>query len=92
LASAKANAEVITAMNSEAIVVGMLYARAIGSEKASMPMKCIDQTPLPIASAPPMSHSLDGTPFERATRADKRRAVWETRIATATDRTTSQGF
>jgi hypothetical protein len=55
-ASASANAAVIMAMNSEATVVGMSYARAIGSDKASMPMKCIDQIPLPVASAPPEGH------------------------------------
>ncbi len=72
----KANAEVIIAMNSEVIVVGMSYARAIGSEKASMPMKCIDQMPQPMASAPPLSQSLDGTPSLRATRAERLSAVW----------------
>jgi hypothetical protein len=80
------------AMNSEAMVVGMSYARAMGSEKASMPMKCIDQIPLPIASAPPTSQSRDNVPCARATRAESRSAVCDTKMATATDRTTSQGL
>ena len=80
------------AMNSEVTVVGMSYASAIGSEKASMPTKCIDQMPLPMAKAPPPSQSLDGTPSLRATRAERLSAVWETKIATATDKTTSQGL
>ena len=89
----KAKPEMMMAMSSEARVVGMSYARAMGSEKASMPMKCIDQMPLPIASAPPMSHNrLEGAAFVRATRAERLRAVCETNIATATDSATNQGL
>jgi hypothetical protein len=57
-----------------------------------MPMKCIDQIPLPIALAPPTSHSRDDAPCARATRAESRSAVCDTKMATATDRTTSQGL
>jgi hypothetical protein len=91
-AIARASAEVIIAMNSEVTVVGMSYARAMGSEKASMPMKCIDQIPLPMASAPPSSHSRDSAPRVRTTRTESPRAVCETKMATATDKATSQGL
>src|ERR1700678_4003264 len=92
LAMPKANAEVTIAMNSEVTVVGKSYESAIGSEKASMPIKCIDQMPQPIASEPPLSQSFDGTPSLRATRAERLSAVWDTKIATATDRNTSQAL
>src|SRR3569833_4463624 len=89
----KAKPEMMMAMSSDATVVGMSYARAMGSEKASMPMKCIDQMPLPIASAPPMSHNLlDGAAFARATRAERLSAVCDTKTATATDRAINQGL
>ncbi len=40
---------------SEATVVCKSYDIAIGSLNASMPTKCIDQMPVPIAMAPPAS-------------------------------------
>jgi hypothetical protein len=55
-----------------------------------MPMKCIDQIPHPIATAPPPSQSRPDDPVTRATREDNRSAVWETNTATATDRSTNQ--
>src|SRR4051812_1799463 len=89
----KAKPEMTMAMSSEARVVGMSYARAIGSEKASMPMKCIDQMPLPIASAPPMSHNrLDGAALARAVLAERLRAVCDTKTATAIDSAINQGL
>jgi len=78
------------AMARETSVIATLYERAIGSEKASMPMKCIDQMPQPMATAPPPSQSRPDDPVIRATREDNRSAVWETNTATATDRSTNQ--
>jgi hypothetical protein len=62
----KAKPEIMIAMSSEARVVGMSYARAMGSEEASMRMKCIDQMPVPMATAPPESQRRrDDAPFGR---------------------------
>ena len=62
----KAKPEIMIAMSSEARVVGMSYARAMGSEEASMPMKYIDQMPVPMATAPPESQRRrDDAPFGR---------------------------
>jgi hypothetical protein len=62
----------------------------IGSEKASMPTKCIDQMPQPMATAPPVSHSLAGRWLALDTREDRLSAVYETKTATTTESATSQ--
>ncbi len=62
-------------MASETSVMPMSYDSGTGSEKASMPMKCIDQMPQPMAAAPPTIHNLGEEPFARATRDARLRAV-----------------
>ena len=56
LESLMATPEVTIAIARDKSVVGTSYRRGIGNEKASMPMKCMDQMPIPIANAPPRSH------------------------------------
>ena len=55
LAIWSAKPEATMAITSEATVIGMSYAIGIGSSKASMPMKCMDQIPAPMEKAPPIS-------------------------------------
>ncbi len=58
-----------------------------------MPTKCIDQTPQPMDTAPPMSQRrAEGLVTLLATREDKFSAVCETKMATTTDSRTSQGL
>ncbi len=87
-----AKPEVSIAITSEAIVLGTSYARGMGSENASMPMKCIDQIPPPIATAPPPSQRRADERFAFDTRTARLSAVYETRIATITERLTSHGL
>ena len=47
LLSNLAGPDTMTAINSESRVIGISYDIGIGSRKASMPMKCIDQMPVP---------------------------------------------
>src|ERR1700694_5595399 len=42
-----ANVEIATAIRSDSNVIGMSYDIGIGKRNASMPMKCIDQMPVP---------------------------------------------
>ena len=56
LATESANPEMAMAITREATVRPRSYVRGIGSENANIPMKCIDQIPQPIASAPPTTH------------------------------------
>src|SRR6185312_10828587 len=90
LARASAKPDTAMAITSEVRVIGMLYASGMGSEKASMPMKCMDQMPEPIATAPPTAQMRAAGPFERATRDARLNAVYDTNTATATDSSTSQ--
>jgi len=46
-----------TAAARESSVRVTSYRSAMGNVNAIMPMKCIDQMPMPIASAPPISHA-----------------------------------
>ena len=55
-----------------------------------MPMKCIDQMPMPIAAAPPSNHQRPDEGPASATRAASFRAVYATTMATRMDRPTSQ--
>ena len=55
-----------------------------------MPMKCIDQMPVPMENAPPSSQSFAARPFEAVMRLVRSRAVYEASVATSTERTTSQ--
>ena len=80
------------AIASEANVIEMEYLSGVPTEKASMPMKCIDQTPVPIATAPPSSQLRPTVPRDSATRAASLSTVYETTIATTMERVTSQGL
>src|SRR5579862_7445872 len=88
LAIESANPELKIATSKELSVIAMSYVRGMGRENASMPMKCMAQMPVPMAREPPDSHSHEREPGARATRADRRSAVWETTMATRTERTT----
>ncbi len=57
-----------------------------------MPMKCIDQMPMPMATAPPSSHRRPPPRPASATRAASLSAVYETTIATRMESATSQGL
>jgi len=43
---------------------GISQATGISILKASMPVKCIDQMPVPIANTPPASHKAQAVPEE----------------------------
>jgi hypothetical protein len=64
----------------------------MGSENANMPMKCIDQMPNPMETAPRISQALPAEWFDSATREASRNEVKDTKIATPMDRETSQGL
>jgi len=90
----KANADVMIAMNSEVIVVGMSYAMGDRQREGEHADEMhVTRCRCPIARRATHEPQLqtECRP-RRATRADRLRAVWETKIATATDKTTSQGF
>src|SRR6185437_1806064 len=89
---ASANKEVSIPMSRDARLISMLYRSGIATEKASMPMKCIDQMPMPIEAAPPSSQSIPARRSAPATRSVSLSAVYETRIATMTERCTSHGL
>src|SRR2546430_9630951 len=57
-----------------------------------MPMKCMDQIPLPMASDPPASHQRAELPFVAVMRPAIARAVYEASMATAMEMTTSQAL
>lgn len=48
---------------------------AIGNLKASMPRKCMDQMPIPMAAEPPKSHNFMARSLLSETRLDISRAV-----------------
>src|SRR4030081_655696 len=75
LGSLRAKPELKKGRHSEAMVGVRSYESGMGRDKASIPMKCIDQMPVPIDMAPPASHSCAEEPVARATRAARRRAV-----------------
>jgi hypothetical protein len=58
---------------------------AIGRDNASIPTKCIAQMPIPIAKPPPRSQANAGQPDVERMRNASVRAVYEARIATATE-------
>ena len=60
---------------SETTVVATLYRSTMGREKAIMPMKCIDQMPMPIATAPPTRQNQTCSGLAAATRAASDSAV-----------------
>src|SRR6185312_104790 len=89
---ASANSEVSIPMKRDARLMSRLYRSGMATEKASMPMKCIDQMPMPIEAAPPSNQSSPARRSAPATRSVSRSAVYETRIATMTERCTSHGL
>jgi hypothetical protein len=55
-----------------------------------MPMKCIDQTPMPIATPPPPIHAARPRPCASCTREPRSSAVYDAITAVAIDTATSQ--
>ncbi|MCY1373894.1 hypothetical protein D9M69_611950 [compost metagenome] len=58
---------------------------------ASMPIKCIDQMPMPMATAPPAVHKCTARPLAVAMRPVRSSAVYEARIATQSEMMTRVG-
>ena len=85
----RAQPEVKMATPSDTKVVVMLYRRVMGSDMAIMPMKCMDQMPTPMATAPPISQNRTCRALEAATRAASDSAVYDTSTATTMDRVTN---
>ena len=57
-------------------MIGMSYDTVIGMRNESMPMKCIDQMPDPMAAAPPNNQRVsDLRPWEATTLDVKSRAT-----------------
>ena len=75
LATRSANAEIAIAIPSDVTVMGRLYVSRIGRESASMPMKCIDQIPTPMTTAPPVIQAIAAVPRAFATRDARLNAV-----------------
>ena len=70
-----ASAALATAGTSEKSVVGTSYASGTPRWKASMPTKCIDQMPMPIANAPEISHTRAARRSDSVTRDPSSSAV-----------------
>ncbi len=85
-----ANPDTTIAISIDNKVTGMLYPIGTGRLNASMPMKCIDQIPVPIEKAPPHSHQRAATPLDEVIRLAKSSAVYDANIATSSERRTSQ--
>ncbi|MNY66669.1 hypothetical protein D3C86_2041350 [compost metagenome] len=62
-------------ISSDSKVMGRSYPRSIGNLNASMPMKCIDHTPTPMANAPPAVHQCTARPLAVAMRPVRSSAV-----------------
>ncbi|MNI48940.1 hypothetical protein D3C73_1035310 [compost metagenome] len=78
-------------ISSDSMVMERSYPRSMGNLKASMPMKCIDHTPTPMANAPPAVHQCTARPLAVAIRPVRSSAVYEARIATQSEMMTSVG-
>src|SRR6202043_2549227 len=86
-----ANVEIATAIRSDSNVIGMSYDIGIGKRNASMPMKCIDQMPVPSENPPPIcQYNAVLRSFDAAMGEAKASATEEEMTATTTERTTSQ--
>src|ERR1700722_3212780 len=69
LASHRANQEADTAIKRDRPVNGTSYDMGTGVRNESMPTKCIDQIPHPMAAAPPANQKgPDRCPWDAATR------------------------
>jgi hypothetical protein len=82
--------EVTIAMINDSSVMGRSKATFIGRWNDSMPMKCIDQMPVPIDIAPATSQITDFLALESLAliRPAMSSAVYEAMMATATERAT----
>src|ERR1700732_4938046 len=60
LVTYRANPDAATAIRRDRPVIGTSYDTVIGMRNESMPMKCIDQMPDPMAAAPPNNQSGSG--------------------------------
>src|SRR6202521_5749116 len=91
LVTYRANPDAATAIRRDRPVIGMSYDTVIGMRNESMPMKCIDQMPDPMAAAPPNNQrGSDLRPWEATTLDVKSRATKDAVIATTIDSSTSQ--
>src|ERR1700759_4685844 len=70
----------------------MSYDIGIGTTKARMPMKCIDQIPAPIVMAAATSHVRRASPRAASTWPPRSRAVYDAKEATRMDRATRYGL
>src|SRR5690606_22056435 len=77
LTSHSASAEATIGSSHDSAVIQKSYPIGIGSLNASMPMKCIDQIPVPIAIAPPISQAMAVRPDADATRPAMLSAVYD---------------
>src|ERR1700679_1425136 len=88
-----ANAESAIAIASDRAVIHGSYPIGTGRLNASIPTKCIDQMPMPMATDPPASHHhLEDCPCAPAIRPAISRAVNEASIAISTEANTSHGL
>src|ERR1700692_2387518 len=68
LVTYRANPDAATAIRRDRPVIGTSYDTVIGMRNESMPMKCIDQMPDPMAAAPPNNQrGSDLCPWEATT-------------------------
>src|SRR5882757_1301225 len=80
------------ATTSERMVNPMSYDIGIGITKASMPMKCIDHIPPPIAIAAATSHGQCASPRAALTCPPRSRAVYDAKEAIRMDSATRYGL
>ena len=91
LATASAIADTATAAIHESNVRNLVYPSAMGNENASMPTKCMDQMPVPMATEPPI-HQDRATPRSLVrTRFARSSVTYEAKLATKMDATTTHG-
>src|SRR5215213_628444 len=69
---------------------GMLYVTSVGRLKANIPVKCIDQIPMPMANAPLVSQTTRDRPCAAVTRPATSSAVYEAITATRYESATSR--
>ncbi|MNJ49159.1 hypothetical protein D3C77_443770 [compost metagenome] len=75
LTSHRAKPDDSPAISNDSKVRVRSYPNEIGRLKASMPMKCIDQIPKPMANAPPLIHRYTARPLAVAMRPVRSSAV-----------------
>src|SRR5262245_4432077 len=64
----------------------------MGRLSASIPMKCMDQMPVPMETAPPASHARAAAPLEAVILEARSSAVYDANDATQTETRTSHGL